>query len=69
MDSAKFVIQRSKVSVHDIRTNTNWYGVHSDEVYATLTEVNETEDDVNFSTGYGRDDSFNYDDRSIQTIR
>ncbi len=68
LKDASFVVQRRKVSVHDIMANPEWYGEHSQEVYATLVGTTETEDDVDYNPGYGRDDSFNFSDRARTLI-
>ena len=68
LSDARFVIQRRKVSVNDIMNHKGWFGEHSDDVYNSLAEVKQTEDDVDYNTGYGRDDNFNFYDRARQLI-
>lgn len=68
LTDAAFVIQRRKVSVNAIESNTGWFGEHSKELYANLAEAGMTEDDTDYNQAYGRDDNFNFEDRQRQLI-
>ena len=63
MKDLRFAIQRRKVMISEIKNNTNWYGKHSDEVLRGLSPITTNEFDDENEYGYGRDDSFNFDDK------
>ncbi len=71
LNDAKFVVQRTKVSISDVIANPGWYGEHDvSELFAltgTASSTNSEYDD-NWKEGLGRDDSFNYADEARQLI-
>ncbi len=69
LKQANFVIQRRKVSINSILNNPEWYGKQTLDSLSTVEAVSETShDDTRHSDGYGRDDSFNFDDRLRQLV-
>jgi len=68
MKDLRFAIQRSKVSIADIKANPAWYGEHSDEKLSELQGAGANEYDDYRNIGYGRDDSFNFDDEAREMI-
>ncbi len=68
MKDLRFAIQRRKVSLDDIKSNPGWYGKHSEEELSELEGVTANEYDDYRNIGYGRDDSFNFDDKARELI-
>ncbi len=68
MKDLRFAIQRRKVSLDDIKANPVWYGEHSEETLSELDGVSSNEYDDYRNIGYGRDDSFNFDDRGRELV-
>ncbi len=63
LKDAKFVIQRTKVSMSDILNNPGWYGKHNmDELIGLAGSATNSEYDDEIVEGAGQDNSFNFDD-------
>jgi len=68
MKDLRFAIQRRKVMFQSIVDNVGWFGEHSAEELSVLEATTETEYDRSREGSYGRDDSYNFDDRPRQLI-
>ena len=68
MSDLKFAVEVRKVSISDILANPSWYGKHTLESLKALTPASSGEYEDTNADEYGRDSSFNFDDRSRQLI-
>lgn len=65
LKDCRFIIERKKISINEIISNSGWYGSHTIESLSPLEATTATEYDKDSN---GKDDSFNFEDRLRQLV-